>query len=322
VRTSSTLRAPLRALLVLWAASAWAQDEPPFRRLQVPGQDVCIAWAERSYTYTPDAAGSARTPDDTEFAAIDRSFQTWQAASDTCSDFQFLRGERMPNTVFGYDRSSPINNNIVVFRETACRDVVPAEDPCRDDGSCSNAYRCWDHGDFTIGLTVTFFTARSGLILDADVAFNASLHLDGERFLFTTVSSPPCEEGAAGVECVATDVENTLTHELGHAVGLDHVLIPGSTMEPTAPLGETLKRRLDSGTRGGFCQIYPRGLPAADCFQTGQISPHVEAVNRGTPGLPTFACSTSAGGPLLGAVLVLLARWLAHRGITAGRARV
>ncbi len=293
-------------LTALAGTPVLAQDpEPPFRRLQVPGKEVCISWAERTYTYTPDAAGSLLTPGDSEFTAIDAAYQTWQAASDVCSDFQFLRAERQPDTRFGYDRAG-LNNNVVVFRETACRDVVPFDDPCRDDGSCANAYRCWDHGDFTIGLTVTFFTARDGTIVDADIGLNGALHQDGQRFLFTTVGAPACVEGAESTACVATDVQNTLTHELGHALGLDHVGIFGSTMEPTAPVGETRKRILDFGTLGGFCQIYPRGLPAADCLQPGPIVPRVIAVNRGTPGLPNLACAATGGGPGLAAALALL----------------
>lgn len=293
--------------LLLWGSAATAQEEePPFRRIQVPGKDVCISWGDRRYTYTTDAAGSAQTPGETEFAAIDAAFQTWQAASDSCSDFQFLAGGRLPNTQFGYDRNSAINDNILVFRETACRDVVPDDDPCLDDGSCSNEYRCWDHGDYTIGLTVTFFTSRTGTIVDADIELNGSLHVDGERFLFTTVGGPPCVEGFESTSCVATDVQNTITHELGHALGLDHVFTFGSTMEPTAPVGETRKRILDSGTRGGFCQIYPRGLPASDCIETGQISPRVIAINRGTPGLPVLGCATTATAPWAMAAALLI----------------
>lgn len=283
-----------RALLLLAAAAsltARAQQDPdtPYARIQVPGRDVCISWSDRRYTYTPDAAGSAITPAETEFAAIDAAYGTWQAASDTCSDFAFIKGGRMVNTVFGYDRQSSSNNNVLVFREVACRDVVPAADPCFEDDSCSNAYHCWDHGDYTIALTVTTFTSRTGTILDADIELNGSPHVDGTRFLFTAVNSPPCEPGFERVDCVATDIQNTLTHELGHAVGLGHVSGLDSTMLPTAPVGETHKRIIDAGTRQGFCAIYPPGLPAADCFATGQISPTIVATNRGTPG--PFGCA-------------------------------
>ena len=61
---------------------------------------------------------------------------------------------------------------------------------------------------------------------------------------------------------MATDIQNTMTHEMGHAMGLDHVAEPLSTMEATAPMGETQKRIIDVGTAAGFCDAYPRG-PAA-----------------------------------------------------------
>jgi uncharacterized protein (TIGR03382 family) len=89
--------------------------------------------------------------------------------------------------------------------------------------------------------------------------------------VFTTVDSPPCvydkyaPDFGFNQSCVATDVQNTLTHELGHAFGLDHTTYAGSTMNATAPAGETSKRSLDQGTSQFICDVYPKGAPARDC---------------------------------------------------------
>ena len=42
-------------------------------------------------------------------------------------------------------------------------------------------------------------------------------------------------------------------------------------MEATALLGETQTRIIDQGTATGFCDTYPKGLPAVPCDQQAQI---------------------------------------------------
>ncbi|HVE87585.1 MAG TPA: myxosortase-dependent metalloprotease, MXAN_2677/MXAN_2678 family [Myxococcales bacterium] len=277
----------------------------PYLRTTVPGTDRCLAWNTRHIVYLLDSAGSARTPAGTELAAVNAAFSTWQAVADSCSDMQFTNGGFMDNAPVGYLKDGP-NQNVVVFRETACRDSVPFNDPCFDAGDCANRYHCWDYPDFTIGLTTTTFSFRTGNILDADIELNASLHFDGSFFLFTTVSSPPCTPDRQGVDCVATDVQNTMTHEIGHLTGLGHVIPEDprlhSTMEPTADVGETTKRVVDIGSASAFCNTYPRNLPATSCDDLGLITRRVIAHNRGIPG---FGCSagglSGAGGPFGGA---------------------
>lgn len=60
------------------------------------------------------------------------------------------------------------------------------------------------------------------------------------------------------------DIQNMLTHELGHVLGLDHpcststLMNPCSeaTMYPKAPLGEIKKRTLDQDDIDGLCGLY------------------------------------------------------------------
>jgi hypothetical protein len=105
-----------------------------------------------------------------------------------------------------------------------------------------------------------------------------------------------------------------MTHEIGHAMGLDHVAEPLSTMEATAPIGETQKRIIDVGTAAGFCDTYPRGLPPTQCVdQLGTSSKNLSAQNAGT------RCAAAPGSLLPG---VLLSAWMlwARRGARAARA--
>ncbi|QDE82362.1 myxosortase-dependent metalloprotease, MXAN_2677/MXAN_2678 family [Myxococcus xanthus] len=300
---------PVRKALALAAAclatSAQAQmdEEPSYRRTVVPRHPLCLVWPVREYVYHLDAAGSARTPGDSEVAAIEASFDSWRNISDGCSDYRFTRGEdwRAPIAV-GYDETRPRDNyNIITFRETSCHEVAPADDACWTEETCGNVYQCWEHPSGTIGLTTSTFSYRDGRVLDSDIELNASQPARGYGFLFTTVDSPVCE-GEPSVDCVATDIQNTMTHEIGHVVGLDHVFVPGATMEATAPPGETRKRVIDSGSAAGFCDIYPRHLPPTQCFVREGAGFALKADGRGS------GCAAAPGPVALGLVALVLMR--------------
>src|SRR5437868_11885997 len=96
-------------------------------RVSDPDSTLCVTWTHRDLTYHVDSAGSRRTPGDTEFTAIDAAYATWQSVSDTCSDFQFIRGERIDNVLVGKGTQ---DSNVVVFREQECDAVVPTDAPC------------------------------------------------------------------------------------------------------------------------------------------------------------------------------------------------
>ncbi len=290
------------ALLVLVAAQASAQEYVRTVASTSGTAVTCVTWNRRDYTYHPDAAGSARTPGDTEFDAIDAAFATWQALSDTCSDFRFIRGDRLASPLVGQHTESA---NVLTFRETSCPDVVPPSAPCLADGSCVNQYHCWDHSSSTIALTTVSYSTRTGVALDADIELNASV------FLFTAIASPPCPDGREAPTCVAYDIQNTLTHEIGHVVGFDHSLNPGSTMLATAPLGETSKRILDVGTGTGFCSTYPRGQPPVPCDDQASLQRHIVARSSGS------CANIAVGEPalLLAAGLMTLRRQRGRRNL-------
>lgn len=278
-----------RAVVVISIVSSVASAQSFLRTLAntTGEQTICVTWSDRTFDYRVDSAGSVRTPLDTEFTAIDAAFTTWQAVADGCSDFIFKRGMRLVGGTIGKGTES---ENLIIFREIDCREAVPESDPCLSDGSCGNVHRCWDHSMGTIGLTTVTYSTRTGVAVDADIELNAG------GFLMTTISSPPCELGRETVQCVAYDVQNTLTHEIGHAVGFDHVSDSSSTMAPTAPLGETSKRVLDVGTASGFCQTYPRGLPPTACDELATLQSRIIASTS----------SSCASAPLPVAALVLL----------------
>lgn len=243
------MREVLRRLVLLLPALVMCSKPapPPFVRSHVNADATkpCLAWVGRALTYRVDPALSARTPGDTERAAVDASFATWQAAASTCSDLTFT--------------ASAASENDIVWRERSCAALVSPMDPCHSAGTCAWDFNCWDESEQTLAITTVTYSRSTGRLLEAD------LQLNGAGWLFTTVDSPVCAKTAPAADCVATDVQNTVTHELGHLLGFDHSQVEGSTMQATAPLGELTKRAIDDGTRTGLCAVYPRAAPSPAC---------------------------------------------------------
>ncbi len=292
-----------------------------------PAHGIPIFWKTPKVTYVLNASGYASMPgcaSAANAAALARvSFSTWNGAtrageSQPCTRFEFVDGGDTTATDLGYDRlNSGSNHNLVVFRRGLCSDV---SDPiCRspaggDLGPCIQARNCWSHDSNTgsggiLALTTVTFNPSSGEILDADMelnGWNGSLTPSATGFYFTCAppGSPVCPDpsgyGASG--CIGFDIGNTVTHEAGHVLGLDHVCVrsypppynvcptdksqAGSqepTMAPSASLGDTDKRSLQSDDVEGVCSIYP-------------------ATSSG-------GCAAGGGGGVLTLLALGLARW-------------
>jgi hypothetical protein len=220
----------------------------------------CLWWPEKTQiVFHQNAQGNADTPGETEFLAVAAAISTWSSASNSCASLSVAEGNRTSSRFVGYDEKKP-NENTVVFRQRKCTELVATTDPCWKDENCGNTYDCWQHVAGAIALTTTSYNTETGRVLDSDIELNAT------SFFFSTVESPPCIAGAPSVQCVAADVQNTMTHELGHSLGLSHVNVPGSTMAPSAPTGELSKRLLDADSKRFLCDVYPKGLPSRTCL--------------------------------------------------------
>jgi hypothetical protein len=285
-------------LTLLAAAGASAQ----YVRTQVEdaGHPLCVTWNKRDFMYQVDQAGSARNPSPTVGEAIDRSFASWQAVSDACSDFTFTRGPDLDHPATGRNTTQ---TNAIIWRERSCDGVVPDNDPCwlAENDNCSSVYSCWPYQPGVLALTTVTHSIRTGAIYDADIELNGGDHL------FTTVDTPKCTTVDA-LTCVATDVQNTLTHEIGHAVGFAHSPDPKSTMFWQADDGELSKRVIDSDTKAGFCAIYPRGGPPLPCDPAQQSQRAIDARESGTPQASQLGCASATGLPLAVALLLLTRR--------------
>lgn len=253
----------------------------------------CLWWPENTEIQMRlSVNGNAETPGDTEFTAILAAMTTWQNQLQSCSSLSLIEGPRTQTRRVGYfDKED--NENVSVFRLQRCSDVAPAGNACHGEAdNCGNQFDCWQHQEAAIAITTTSYNPETGRILDSDIEFNTP------SFIFSTVDAPPCLSGMANTSCVASDVQNTTTHELGHLLGLGHSPDTRSTMSFRANPGELSKRVLDADSARFVCDAYPAGKASRTC-KTVPVSAEL--------GKAVGGC-TAAPGTVLFALAALLLR--------------
>jgi hypothetical protein len=192
--------------------------------------------------------------------AATSSALAWSKGSDalaSCTDLNLqvtMKSLDITPPAAKYDRQ-----NIIVFRS---------------DTWCPDPTNCQD--SFALAVTSVFAGTKSGEIFDADVEVNALNWSWGD--LVTT-------EDVTGRK---QDLQNALTHELGHFIGLDHTCyladpkhprpqdnngnpvpdcsdptlpdwIRATTMFASADPGDTSKRTLEPDDQQAVCDSYPVG---------------------------------------------------------------
>ena len=99
----------------------------------------------------------------------------------------------------------------------------------------------FDFGSGVVAVTLTYYSrnVEEPPIVDADILFspNVTFSIDGAPGTF--------------------DLQSVATHEIGHLLGLDHTAIVSATMNPTAGLGVTFFRVLQTDDRIGCSVLYP-----------------------------------------------------------------
>ena len=156
--------------------------------------------------------------------------------------------------------------------------------PGRDEENCVLWVTAgWRHKPEMIAYTTIWFDAQ-GRVVEADIELNA------EWFSWSA-------EGALG----KVDVQNVVTHESGHALGLAHSLeSTGTTMFPVILLGEVLKRSLDPDDAAGLRALYPTVATEVAVYEpTGAPTPELRTVldgllAAGADGAPSIVLRTDA----------------------------
>jgi uncharacterized protein (TIGR03382 family) len=265
--------AALAALCVAFPASA-------YERARVNGSGPWLFWATRGHSFLIDSKGTPDAPAGSAFDAVRRSFATWAAVS--CSDLRFAEEPTaQTDRRVGYVQGGT-NHNLVLWRSASCASAVPSGDPCLTQGGCSNKYDCWEHDSSAIATTTTTSNTATGEIVDADIELN------DPGFAFTTADGPPCPSTGPRVNCVAYDVQNTVTHEAGHTMGLAHSTDQTATMYAFAPNGETSKRILHPDDVQGICAIYPKGRPTSVSPGVPPPGSEVSGGGCGSSGAPSW----------------------------------
>ena len=273
----------------------------PYVRTTTDDGAHCLRWpvtagARGSIHYVQSSTGDPALGGGV-FDAVTRSAQTWETQLQACGNLDLIETAQHSSSRFvGYTQGGQ-NENLVLFRLQLCSAVVPPGDSCVAAGNCGNAHDCWDHGSTVVALSTSSYIVSSGELLDADVEMNAASATP------TIVDSPPCSPGGISTSCVANDLQNAVTHEIGHFLGLAHSPDPSSTMYTSEPLGETSKRVLDTGSKQFVCDVYPAGQVSKDC----------------APSSSSSGCS-SAGDPgaLAPGILLLLLALAGRRSAASG----
>ncbi|HEY4059244.1 MAG TPA: MYXO-CTERM sorting domain-containing protein, partial [Kofleriaceae bacterium] len=197
----------------------------------------------------------------------------------------------------------------------------------RDDSWCrpkigNDAAHCYEN-TAAAGLTTATYvddahSDRDGAIVDADIELN------GAYFAISDDGNTLGDRSNS-----LSDLRNTLTHEMGHLLGLEHTCLASgdppridgngndvplcgltsdpaiteATMYPFQDPGETKKRSLEADDIAGICTVYPTADDPGTCSK---------------PGEGGGCCSASTDGPS-GAVLLFGAVGLL--GVTRPRRR-
>ena len=203
-----------------------------------------LAWAERTVVMKRSGQGA-----EVGAAAVDealaRSLDEWDRPD--CSDMTLELGPPTAGRLAGFDwragSDSPENENLIIFRNNTPGDALDR----------------WLFEQEALAITTVTFEPSSGRLLDADIELNDSVEFS---------ACDGCN--------VAFDLQNTLTHEVGHVLGLDHPPDnePGRpTMLRAASRGDVDKRDLAQDDIDGLCFIYPAGAPAQECTGDGWREP-------------------------------------------------
>lgn len=227
---------------------------------------VDIFWKSGCAYLSVATEGSSQINGDREFEIVDAVLGHWHDTTRSCSNFTLIN-EGPDDREVGLD-----GINLIKFREDFWCRPANGDDP----------QECYDQA--AAGLTTLFFvddsgSDRNGEIIDADMEFNGvnfALAADG-----ATNGTQDCE----------ADLANTLTHEVGHFLGLDHTCrangpalldhlgnpvpecggagigpeITEATMYNFQACGETKKATLESDDIAGMCSIYPAETHTQSC---------------------------------------------------------
>lgn len=263
------------AVALLLVATLIPSAAAGYQRAEVTGASGrYLYWPQRTIDYTLNKLGCKDVSLQATLGAVKRSFFTW--ASPSCTDIYFiykgLSAETKTNLVLGQNEK-PDLANLVVWHNTWPPKGVSSADVTKEMPA----------------VTTVVYSTETGVIVDADIDLN------GHDFFWTSTDDATKS---------ATDIQNILTHEIGHLLGLTHSSNQGATMYESTHQSELEKRTLHADDQLGVCTIYPFGDTTPKGSGQGSVPQEVQG-----------GCATArgGGGATAGLVLLGLAALLALR---------
>jgi hypothetical protein len=282
-----------RGTLLAMVAGLLLSSQAAFAYVRaVTGIGVPVAWKspcvtmQIELTNPPPALTAERYWNASNLAA-----RAWSHDDVSCTGLSITMAEAPSGSEVGFD-----GKNVVLFRQSEwCRQPA-SEDPSRSTCYAANV------------MAVTSLTKRisTGEIVDADMEINAVNYEWGDL-----VANPEL----AGT---VVDFQNTVTHELGHVIGLAHpCLLPSdtstplldnhgspelecadpavpatvndATMYPAVSLSDVERRTLSPDDTQAACDIYPGTRSACEAPSPSQGCSMVRTPTEGASGLFALA---------------------------------
>jgi hypothetical protein len=280
--------------LALFAASlAATSDARAFVRSRTD-KGTPIYWPGSCVWLQPDSAGTTDLPLSSVLAVVTQSIANWQGPTleAGCSYLKMILDA--PAAL----EARLDHVNVIKFRTV---ENSPNGMFCRPaDGSTAEI--CYSHS--AAAITTVFYTSNPGASGDGSIV-DADVELNDIDFTFVVCPAVGCSTNTHGRPgTMIADLENTLTHELGHFQGLDHTCwdhtnatdpidntgqpipdcvdvtnhrvsqavydqITQATMYNYAGAGETIKRKPKPDDVAGICAIYPKRSDPMSCARPG-----------------------------------------------------
>jgi len=272
VRTLGALTCLAAALLFAPSASVAHAYCRLTTEMPTPGNNCSqgglgLAWRRQCISYSVMPPMHSDPSLDAVRNAVDTSFATWAAVTCPSSGqrigLDLRQTEELAECATPQYNTHEPNANTILFLDDWAQRSLPAD---------------------AFGLTLVWHNPDTGEIYDADMQVNETLGT-------ITICDKTCPQGGV-------DLQNVVTHEAGHFLGLGHSNVNGTTMSARATIGETSKRVLADDDKQGLCSIYAAN-PPTHCADGDFVPNHGFSAKCGsgsTEGSTTTGCSALAVG--------------------------
>ena len=261
-----------------------------FVRYKTPA-GIPFAWAQTCIPLTVYPNDLTELSPEQTTHAVTAAAAAWSADLNACTFLKIQVGSSTAAT----PTATLDGRNSVIFRSTSW--CSPSDSP----GTCSYAPE-------SLAITTVFANLRDGRILEADVEVNAKNYIWADLTL---------EGAGAGKQ----DLQNAVTHELGHLIGLDNSCVSrkvlpvpldnagqpvpscdtaspdvqATTMFDSNLPGDISKRTLAPDDIQGLCTIYPEASDPGMCPNADGVSDGGRADETAAVGLDGRADEADVG---------------------------